>query len=138
MIFDLTKTIIEAAWTVFGDRRKVRVQVHRAIFDSGLECFFVNVTNLSKTREVEITHVWFGCSPPVYVEQATRPLPKRLKNDESWETWLPVDRMPPRLRATAQVYSLARVRLSSGKVIKSRENIKVIGAGVVPGGDILD
>jgi hypothetical protein len=42
----------------------VRLTVHRAHFLRSLrECFFVNVTNLSRSREIEITHVGFDSTP---------------------------------------------------------------------------
>ena len=119
--------------------RRVRVQVHRASFlDGGLihgqECYFVTVTNLSLSREVEITHVWFHTPVSTHVLRSERPLPKRLKVDEAWTTWLPVDELPAEL-TEADVYKLARVRLSTGKVFKSKRNKGVPPFGAVPGGD---
>jgi hypothetical protein len=82
------------------DRRRIRFRVHRAAFiSSGREALFFNLTNLSKAREIEITHVSIASSPPVAALQAERPLPKRLKPDESWETWVYVDMISPAARA---------------------------------------
>ena len=54
--------------------RRVRVRVHRAFFDGGQECYFVNVTNVSLNREVEVTHVWFDLSPRVHaIRPSERP-----------------------------------------------------------------
>jgi len=117
MIFDIIKTVLENVWSAFGGRRRVRVMVHRAAFYSGPECFFINVANLSKDREVELTHVWFDCAPKVPVIQPDRMLPQRLKPDESWETWVEVDEIPNGVRETEDIYRLARIRLSTGKVI---------------------
>jgi hypothetical protein len=117
--------------------RRVRVRVHKARFvDSlsyGPECYFVNVTNISLNREVEITHVWFDCWVKVYVLRDERPLPKRLKADETWETWIGVEQLPAALSAV-DVFRLARVRLSNGKVFRSKQNQSVPASGSVPGG----
>ena len=136
MIFEIIKTVFEKVWTVFGGRRRVQVLVHQAVFDGGPHCFFVNIANLSKDREVEITHVWFDCSHQIAVLQPSRPLPKRLKPEESWETWIEFSRIPSTVRETESVYALARVRLSSGRVIRSKENVNVPHVGTVPGGPI--
>jgi hypothetical protein len=135
MIFDIAKTVAEHVWVAFGGRRRLRLAVHRAFFvATGRECFFVNATNLSAERELEITHVWFDCKPQVVALQIDRMLPKRLKPDETWETWVDVDRIPTNLHASA--YTLARARLSNGKVVKSIRNIDVPPVGTVPGGPI--
>jgi hypothetical protein len=135
MLFDILKVIFEKGWAAFGERRKVRLTVHRAFFvASGRECFFINVTNLSKNRELEITHVWFEAKPQIPALQPDRMLPKRLKPDETWETWIDVSKVPSELHQSA--YTLARARLSSGSVIKSTKNIDVPDAGNVPGGPI--
>ncbi|HET6207054.1 MAG TPA: hypothetical protein VFD98_09605, partial [Terracidiphilus sp.] len=113
----------------------VRITVHRAHFANTLrECFFINVTNLSRTREIEITHVWFASTPPVHAVEADRPLPKRLKPDEPWETWVDVGRLSAIDQQTA--YKLARVRLSTGAIIKSKRNEGVPTEGTVAGGPV--
>ena len=135
MIFDILKTVFEKAWPAFGDRRRLRLMVHRAFFPAiGRECFFVNVTNLSHNREIEITHIWFDCNPQIPALPLDRLLPKRLKPDEAWETWVEVNLIPAELRETA--YTLARARLSTGKVIKSKKNTNVPHVGTIPGGPI--
>jgi hypothetical protein len=135
MLLDIVKPLFEAARSLYGDRRIVRLTVHRAYFlSSGRECFFINVTNLSRTREIEVTHVWFASAPPVSAFEGDRPLPKRLKPDETWETWVDVERLPASSHETA--YRLARVRLSTGAIVKSRKNVDVPPEGIVPGGQI--
>jgi len=117
--------------------RKVQVKVHRALFygtSVSSECYFVNVTNESLTREVEVTHVWFQSLPEVHVVRSERPLPKRLKVDETWETWVRVSDLPPTL-TDDDVYTIARVQLSTGKVFRSKPNDGVPSVGFVPGGD---
>lgn len=73
-------------WTLdeFKNRRRVRVTMHRAAFiESGREAFFITVTNLSQSREVELSHVWIASEPKVFFDRPDRALPHRLKSDES-------------------------------------------------------
>jgi hypothetical protein len=115
-------------------QRRLRLTVHEAIFlPNGSLCYFINATNLSE-RDIEITHVWFDCEPQFHVFQADRPLPKRLKPDETWETWIEVDRLPGWVHENP--YKLARARLSTGAVIESQKNENVPERGSVPGGPI--
>jgi hypothetical protein len=133
MILEVLKAILEPLGSLYGDRRIVRFTIHRACFaKSGRECFFLNVANLSRTREVEITHIWFDTEPQVHASEPDRPLPKRLKPDESWETWIDVIRLPEAVRESA--FRLGRLRLSTGTVIKSKKNRNVPEQGTVPGG----
>jgi hypothetical protein len=61
-------------------RRHVRVIVHRAFFQvpGAPECFFIKVTNLSSSRGIEVTHIWFATEPRVNVLNQARRLPARL------------------------------------------------------------
>jgi hypothetical protein len=128
--------------------RRIRVTVHAATFvestaDGFLSAYFggvyyfVNVTNLSLNREVEITHVWFDCPGKVHVLQGERPLPKRLKADETWETWIRADALPATL-SIEDACCKARVLLSTGKVFNSKRNKTVPDVGSVPGGELGD
>lgn len=118
-----------------GTRRRVRLTVHRAVFTSnGLECFFINATNLSENQELEVTHVWLDTHPQIPVLQRDRPLPRRLKPNESWETWIEVSQVPADLHES--IYTLARARLSHGQILKSKKNADVPETGEVPGGPI--
>ena len=135
MILEILKPIAERVWSAFGDRRKIRFTIHRGFFiHSGKECFFLNVSNLSRNREIEITHLYLDCGEQIHALQPNRLLPRRLKPDESWETWVEVERVPGSLREIA--YTLGRARLSSGKILKSVENKNVPSAGTVAGGQI--
>lgn len=112
----------------------LRLTVHRAAFlPHGPECFFINATNIQSQFEFEITHVWFETSPPVYVIQRARPLPKRMKPQETWETWVEVDNFASEFGK--DIFVLGRARLSTGEVVKSIENVDVPMIGTVPGGD---
>jgi hypothetical protein len=39
----------------------------------------MKVVNLSPSREIEITHIWFDTHPPVHIDNRARPLPARLR-----------------------------------------------------------
>jgi len=111
-------------------RRRVRVLAHRAIWlPASPEHYFMKVVNLSPNREVEITHTWFDTQPPVHIVNPDRPLPARLRLDEEFETWVPVAAVPN----VPNVERLGRVRLSNGKVVKSRLNRTVPPVGTVAG-----
>ena len=116
--------------------RKLRLTVHRACFLSGpnysQECYFINVTNLSQNREIEITHVWFALSEKFPVLRSERPLPRRLKADETWETWIEISKLPSKLNERT-IFKSARVRTSNGTVFRSKYNKHVPNFGTVPG-----
>jgi hypothetical protein len=123
--------LLDRVRVVHQQRRRVRVRVHSAYFVGGdVPYLFVNVVNLSHDREVEVTHVWFDVEPRVDVLSDERPLPVRLRLDESWEAWVEA----AKLAHVSHPETRARVRLSSNKVIKSRLNRDVPPVGFVPGG----
>jgi hypothetical protein len=114
---------------------KLRFTVHRAFFSSsGLECFFLNATNVTTDSDLEVTHIWIATSPEVHVIRRDRPLPKRLKPQETWETWIRVDQVPANERD--RVFDLTRARLSTGEIVHSRRDEGVPSYGAVPGGAI--
>jgi hypothetical protein len=92
------------------------------------------LSNLSRNREIEITHVYLDCGEQIHALHPDRLLPRRLKPDESWETWVEAEKVPASLRDAA--YKLGRARLSSGKILESVENKNVPSAGTVAGGPI--
>jgi hypothetical protein len=113
----------------------LRVTLHVAAFvATGTPCCFINVTNLSPSP-LELTHVWLASTPPAFPRNEDRPLPKRLEPQESWETWIPLETLPAYLTQPAQLFQLARARLSNGAVVHSVAN-EVPGFGTVPGGKI--
>lgn len=112
----------------------VEVKCHVAYFIGGNKPFyFITVTNKSPIRDVELTHVWFASTPQVPIINPERPLPKRLRPDESWTTWKEVETLPNGLRDKA--FTLARVRLSTGRTVRSRLNKRVPPVGEIPGND---
>jgi len=45
----------------------VKVLVHRAVFlPTSPEQYFVKVVNMSKRREIEITHIWIETTPGIH------------------------------------------------------------------------
>jgi len=109
----------------------VRILVHRAVFlPSSPLHYFVKVTNLSRDRAIEMTHLWFETEPQIHVLNPARPLPAQLRPDETFEPWNPVSAVPD----VPDTERLVRVRLSNGKTVKSRLNKDVAPFGGVAGG----
>jgi hypothetical protein len=108
-------------------RRRVKVLVHEAVFlarDSATGAtlgsephYFIKVTNLSDGREIELTHVWYDGKPQVHLFGHIRPLPARLRPDETWEDWVRV----ADVAHIPEVEWAGRVRLSSTKVLKGAQ-----------------
>lgn len=116
----------------------VRLTVHFAHFArTGMRCCFINATNLARDVDIELTHVWIDTNPQVHARNPDRPLPKRLRPHESWETWIPCHKLPPELFED-RFYTLARARLSTGQVVASVRNETVPERGTIPGGPIGD
>ena len=123
--------ILDAILPAFFNRQRLRVRVYRGYFvGSDQECFFVNLTNRSSKRDLEVTHVWFQGRRQIPVLQPERPLPVRLKPGECWETWIPVAALHQIVLPEA--LNLAHARLSNGAVIRSKPNINVPNYGRMP------
>ena len=119
----------------FGGLRRVRVLVHLGAHVASEEiAYFVKVVNLSSNRDIEVTHVWLDANPDIPLLHRDRPLPIRLQPDETWETWMPIARVPWPL--LPEVPTRIRVQLSNGSVIKSKVNKKVPSVGYVAGGPV--
>ncbi len=132
LLWNILESAVRLVAPEFINRRRVRFLVHTAVFDGESDvAFFLNLTNLSRNREIEVTHVWFETTPPVGVLPAERPLPKRLKPDETWETWVYLKDVPGAFETS--VTGLARARLSSGQKLSAKENKDVPPVGSVPG-----
>ena len=117
------------------DRRRARVTVHRACYlANGQWAYFINVTNLSRNRDIEITHAWLDSVPQAHSLRPDRPLPKRLTPDEVWETWVYESEVPNDWRGE-RAFTAGRVRLSTGRILKSVKNKNVPGFGSIPGGN---
>ena len=134
----VVQSSLEWLWRLLGVVTNVRVRSHRAAFAepqqlAGMECFFITVTNLSLTREVEVTHAWFNLpAGQLAATTGERPLPVRLKPQQIWSTWVPVGQFPSPPPANTE--ALSRVRLSDGRVVKGKSDPSVPHSGFVPGG----
>ena len=136
------KHLAETVSTLLGStvRRDVpdarlRLTVHLAFFrSSNSPCCFINATNVCRD-DIEITHVWIESDPKVFATNEDRPLPKRLKPHETWETWVPLYRVPSAYQGE-ELFRRARARLSTGEVVHSVKNESVPEMGSVPGGPI--
>src|SRR6266581_2814184 len=85
----VAKYLLSLAATLHQGLCRVRVTAHRAYFlNNPDQQRFITVTNLSPKREVEVVRVWIAGFPTI--EVLSQPLPKRLKTDESWETWVSI------------------------------------------------
>ncbi len=132
VISAMVQVILGWIFKIIGLAQNVRVLCHRAfILPNGPEGYFINVTNLSPQRDAEITHVWMACAEDIQIINPSRPLPRRLKPEESWETWIEINNLTEQDQSDA--FSLARVRLSNGKILKSKKNENVPSAGRIPG-----
>ena len=120
------------AYQWYQRRVRVRVLVHRAYFTEpgSAQCFFIKVTNLSRDRDIEITHIWFETNPRVDILNPDRPLTAILPPAKTFETWVPVAAVPD----VPNVEQLGRVLLSNGDTIKSRLNKDVPPVGYVAQG----
>ena len=118
-------------WKLLSLCRDVQVTSHQGRFpDRNLDCYFVTVRNCSPYRKAVIVEVWFDVGIRIPVLNSERPLPKVLPAEEVWETWIPLQALPQAHRANAE--TLARVKLSDGKIIKAKINPDVSPAGHVP------
>ena len=131
----LAKSVLDVGRSIAQGRRRIRVRSHYAVFvGSPVVSLFVNVVNLGQ-RPITITHVWFDIDREVHVDNPERPLPKRLEPDDPWETWVPLSVFgaPMQDPERDRLLRAARVRLSTGRVVKARPNRKVPERGAVPG-----
>jgi hypothetical protein len=101
------------------------------------ENLFVNVTNLSETVDREVTRIWVEADPKIYVENPRRPLPKRLKPQETWETWIDLWQLPRGL-IYDDLPTLVRARLSIGEVLGGVRNESIPDSGWIPGESITE
>jgi hypothetical protein len=110
----------------------VRVLVHKAyIQNNSVQHFFIKIVNATHDAEVEVTHVWYENDMKTK-DILTRPLPKRLKTSESWETWVPVSDIPENSE-NEDIFQHFRAVISTGEVFTSQNNVSVRPSGYVAG-----
>ena len=135
----IIQSSLEWAWRIFGVATHVRVRSHHAAFTgpaelSGEACYFITVTNLSLSRDIELTHAWFEApSGQVAAIHPRRPLPVRLQPQQIWETWVSQDALF-QAGARSDIEGLSRVRLSDGRIVHGKRDPHVPHQGSVPGG----
>ncbi len=113
------------------NKRRIRVLVHRAnVEESQKEAFFITITNMTLDREIEITNVWFNSSPKIQVVHEDKKLPKVLKPNETWDTWMYVSKLASAYHRYA--FTMVRVRLSNGSLAYSERNLNPVEKGAVP------
>jgi serine/threonine protein kinase len=129
----MAEMIRQAAGGLGTAAHPVKVATHFAYFsESRRPALFINVANLSSTLDREVTHIWLDVEEPVHVVNQLRPLPKRLRPQESWETWIEFWQLPLAWLA-APTFDRVRVRLSTGEVIFAVRNTNVPAQGFIPG-----
>ena len=64
----LSDVLFQGLWSALINHRRVRVTVHRAYFVNHPHdwSYFINVTNLSRERGIEVTHVWLATTPEAH------------------------------------------------------------------------
>jgi serine/threonine protein kinase len=123
---------------VRGPSDSVRLLAHTAVFVGTVRfALFVNATNLSETIDREVTHVWIETNPKIYFENNRRPLPKRLKPQETWETWIEFWELPRDL-LNEDLPTLVRARLSTGEILRGIRNESVPESGWIPGEPVVE
>lgn len=136
-MIDFVLKILDWMFNQIIQARKVRATMHKSCFrgtEPPVWAYFLNITNLSK-RDIVVTHVGMDCRG-VYIpaEPQERDLPIRLKPDDPWETWIEFDKLPNWIHDNP--YPHGRVRLSTGRVIKTKRAKNIPPKGEVPGGPV--
>jgi serine/threonine-protein kinase len=126
--------MLKDAWRGSSDSgHLIRLAVHLAAFVGRARfALFINATNLSQSLELEITHIWIEGNPKIHVMNGERPLPKRLKPQETWETWIDIWQLPGDV-LNDRLHISVRARLSTGEVISAVLNDDVPEQGFIPG-----
>lgn len=117
-------------------KRKVSVLVHKGVFeddhpegrDLDEKYYFVKIINTSPWRDLEVSHIWVDTDPIFHVLNDDRPLPARIRPDETFETYIPELDLP---KHHENIETLVKVQLSVGKIFSSHQNIKVPGQGQI-------
>ena len=106
----------------------LKVLAHSAYFiGNPVEYFFIKLVNITPEVDVEVTHVWYknGCR----VDILSRPLPVRLRPNETWETYVATSIIPHDVEALQHFHAL----ISTGEVFASEHNKDVPSTGYVAG-----
>lgn len=113
-------------------RRRISVLAHKAQFLTGGppgDHIFVKITNTGR-RRVGVSHVWVD-GPSGQIPFLVVPLPAYLEPEQQIEVWINIAALPVRLRTGGKVLRLIRVKLTAGRVFKSKPNTTVPSSGFV-------
>ncbi len=136
-MIDFVLKILDRMFDPIIQARKVRATMHKACF-TGTEppvwAYFLTITNLSK-RDIVVTHVGMDCRGKyIAAEPQERTLPIRLKPPEPWQTWIEFEKLPDWIHDNP--YPHGRVKLSTGRVIKTKRAKNIPSKGEVAGGPV--
>lgn len=109
---------------------KLRATVHVAHYvedEHADEWAFINVTNLSE-RGLYITHVWFETKPQAHCG-GKKAFPVLLYPQEPTTFGVRLNRLPK--DAQKKPFTLGRVRLSTGEIVKTVKETTIPTAGAV-------
>lgn len=136
-MIDFVLKILDRMFNKIIQARMVRATMHKACF-TGTEppvwAYFLTITNLSK-RDIVVTHVGMDCRGKyIAAEPQERTLPIRIKPVDPWQTWIEFEKLPNWIHDNP--YPHGRVRLSTGRVIKTKRAKNIPPKGEVPGGPV--
>lgn len=117
----LSALAISMIYWIISQLRRPIVLVHDAIL-LGLneQCYFIKIINRSDKKDFTITHVWIeDIDKNVSIINKETPLPKKISPSEIFETWIKISEIKTRKES---VYKKVRVRLSYGRILKSKFN----------------
>jgi len=109
---------------------KARVLAHKAYFQGDtIQHFFIKITNLTPSTDIEVTHVWYEFNN-FTIDILSIKLPRRVKPNETIETFIPVSEIP---KDDKNVFQHFKVEVSTGERFTSSQNVNVRPFGYVAG-----
>ncbi len=123
---------ISMIYWIISQLRRPLVLVHDAyLIGPNTPCYFIKVINRSDKKDFTITHVWINDNKNnVSIINTQTPLPKKISPSDIYETWINTSEIK---MSKEKVYKNVRVRLSYGKLLKSKFNkgASVPGKGMI-------
>ncbi|MCK4922106.1 MAG: hypothetical protein KAS71_13735 [Bacteroidales bacterium] len=125
-------------------RKRPIVLVHTAVFSnpspnvsfSPSLKYFIKVINPSEVKDYTITHIWIeDMSKRFHILNRETHLPHKLKPSDIFETWVDVSKIKD---SKENVFVNVRVKLTTGKVLKSKHNKDVPFEGMIGGINVSD
>lgn len=119
-------------WNRFR-KTKIRVLVHEAYFRNRNDhkpYYFIKVANLSTKYKATISHVWvIDGNKNLNLINNERILPYKLEPSDEWETWVEKNKVINQ----SKIFKNVRVKLTNGKIVKSKHHKNVPEEGHVAG-----